>query len=348
MILLFVGSLFVGGLFSLVGTKQEISFLERRKLMTEEVLKKDFIGNFDTYLADHFILRDSLLSLSSLYERNLLQNQAHRGVFIQDGYLIEQSKTFEEKKVQEFAQKLDSIYQTYFLNHRVFYTLIPDKASFLESNLQDQKYEKIYDMVREHLSIPYIDITNEFSLTDYFRTDIHLKQSAYFKVLKKWIECYELPYFSTSLEEKSYSHFAGVSLSKVPSFSQLDDLIYYDYPMLHQTQVNHLEYGLKPVYDLEKLQGMDSYEVFLSGPSALIEIENLEAISNRELVVFRDSFGSSFVPLLIPYYQKITVIDLRYISLPQAVPYFQDSTDVLFAYSTLLVLDSPLLKVPNV
>lgn len=49
---------------------------------------------------------------------------------------------------------------------------------------------------------------------------------------------------------------------------------------------------------------MDAYNVFLGGPSALIEIENSEASNEKELIIFRDSFASSLTPLLISEYQK--------------------------------------------
>ncbi|MBN2220999.1 MAG: hypothetical protein JW708_02255, partial [Vallitaleaceae bacterium] len=41
----------------------------------------------------------------------------------------------------------------------------------------------------------------------------------------------------------------------------------------------------------------------------------------EELVVIRDSFASSLIPLLLPSYEKITLIDLRYIPLEQVEKY---------------------------
>ena len=52
------------------------------------------------------------------------------------------------------------------------------------------------------------------------------------------------------------------------------------------------------IYDFEKLQSKDPYEFFLSGASAVQTIENPLADDERELVVFRDSFGSSLIPCL--------------------------------------------------
>ena len=50
-------------------------------------------------------------------------------------------------------------------------------------------------------------------------------------------------------------------------------------------------------------------------------------------------------PLLIPYYKKITLIDLRYISADIVNEYvdFNDK-DVLFAYSTLIINNSSVFK----
>ena len=65
----------------------------------------------------------------------------------------------------------------------------------------------------------------------------------------------------------------------------------------------------------------------------------------KELVVFRDSFGSSIIPLLATGYSKITVIDTRYISPKLLKEYVTfENKDVLFMYSTLIINDSNTLK----
>ena len=58
----------------------------------------------------------------------------------------------------------------------------------------------------------------------------------------------------------------------------------------------------------------DPYDLFLSGPEMLIEIENDKAITDKELIIFRDSFGSSLSPLLVSAYKKVIIVDLRYIA----------------------------------
>ena len=76
----------------------------------------------------------------------------------------------------------------------------------------------------------------------------------------------------------------------------------------------------------------------------MISIENPNAKTDKELLLFRDSFGSSLAPLLVENYSKITLIDLRYVS-RQLLENFIDfeNQDVLFLYSTV-VLNQNVLK----
>ena len=96
---------------------------------------------------------------------------------------------------------------------------------------------------------------------------------------------------------------------------------------------------------MEKADGNDPYEIFLSGPVSLLTIENPMAKSEKELIVFRDSFGSSLIPLLAEGYQKTTLVDIRYIQ-SDFLPNFVDFTgkDVLFLYSTVVLNNSETLK----
>ena len=99
------------------------------------------------------------------------------------------------------------------------------------------------------------------------------------------------------------------------------------------------------VYDLSKSDSDDPYEIFLSGPLSLITIENKNAESDRELIIFRDSFGSSIAPLFIEAYSQITLVDIRYISsevLDRFISF--ENQDILFLYSTLVLNNAETIK----
>jgi hypothetical protein len=99
------------------------------------------------------------------------------------------------------------------------------------------------------------------------------------------------------------------------------------------------------VYNMDKLSSPDLYDVFLSGGQPLLTIENPNAQTDRELVIFRDSFGSAIAPLLVSDYSKVTLVDLRYIPADQLGYYLSfENQDVLFLYSTLILNSGRSLK----
>ena len=100
------------------------------------------------------------------------------------------------------------------------------------------------------------------------------------------------------------------------------------------------------IYNMEKKSGKDPYEIFLSGPRSLITIENPNCKSDKELVIFRDSFGSSLIPLLAGGYRTVYAVDIRYISTDALarVTEFPEGADVLLLYSVAVLQNSITLK----
>ena len=142
------------------------------------------------------------------------------------------------------------------------------------------------------------------------------------------------------MDSPFYGVYYGQAALKVKS----DELYYLNSPVLENCRVTSYDTG-KPeatvIYNMKKAEGHDAYELFLSGTSALQVIENPVASGGRELLVFRDSFGSSLIPLLVDGYSKITVIDTRYITssmLGNMVDFH--GQDTLFLYSTLILNNS--------
>ena len=89
----------------------------------------------------------------------------------------------------------------------------------------------------------------------------------------------------------------------------------------------------------------DPYDVFLSGAKALLTIENPGASTDRELIIFRDSYASALAPLLAGAYARITLVDIRYVqsaALDRFVDF--DRQDVLFLYSSTLLNSSLALR----
>ena len=100
------------------------------------------------------------------------------------------------------------------------------------------------------------------------------------------------------------------------------------------------------LYDVDAAQAGTAYDLFLSGSRPLLRIESPLSATERELVVFRDSFGSSLIPLLAESYRTVTVVDIRYLAgdLLGRFVTFNGSEDVLFLYSTMVLHNSKTMK----
>ena len=96
---------------------------------------------------------------------------------------------------------------------------------------------------------------------------------------------------------------------------------------------------------MDKLTSRDLYDVFLSGSRSLLTIENPHAATDRELILFRDSFGSALAPLLVQGYAKVTLVDIRYIQIDVLDRFLEfGGQDVLLLYSTSVLNNSQTIK----
>ena len=342
----FIFLLFFFFLLGLILKDKEISSFERRNLTTLASVKKDPLLNLEKYLDDQFPFRNTFLSFYSFFDRVVFGKKENNNVYIKEDVLIEKNYPLHEKKVLEFSEKINKIANE-FSNSQVFYSVIPDKSYFLEEkNYQKLDFLQLFTTLEKQVSIPYIHVLPLLQLEDYYKTDIHIKQESYQKIVQELATHFLFDIQDMAWQKQSYKVFLGATYAKGGFFSKPEELFYYTNSWTDKAEVYHLEFGEKEVYDKEKLGGTDSYSVFLSGPSSFIEISSPNAFYEKEIILFRDSFGSSLAPLLIPYYKKITLIDLRYINWEMAKKYINfEKQDVLFLYSTLLINESNLLKV---
>ena len=197
--------------------------------------------------------------------------------------------------------------------------------------------------MNSNLDIKYIDIFNELSLEDYYKTDTHWKEERLSKVVNKLSK--EMNFnIDNNYNFKRISDFNGTYSSRIVKENIKDEIYILD-NVNDMNVYNYETNGYERVYDLAKLNSLDKYNVYLSGSVSLLKIESMNTNSNKDLIVFRDSYGSSLIPLMIDGYKSITVVDTRYISPSMLSNYIDfNNKDILFLYSTLLINDSFTLK----
>lgn len=337
----------------------EILVSERRKaaqmpgISADSVMDKSYFDDFEKFLTDQFPLRDGFRTVNAAIRMKLLRQTDNSKVYLADGHISEFQSTLSEKSVKNAAYKLNSIYEKYIkdTNAKVYYSVVPDKNFYLaeKNGFPSLDYNKMLEIYHSEIkNMEYIDIFDCLTADDYYTTDSHWKQenlSAVVDRLSKKMGFEARPF--SDYKAQKIADFEGVYAPRLALGKMSDEIITLTSPVTDGARVFNLETNktTQGVYDMSKLSGYDKYEVYLSGAAAFLTVENPLAEEKRELVVFRDSFGSSLVPLMLEGYSKITVIDIRYIA-PQILGEYVDFTncDVLFIYNTLILNQSNILK----
>jgi hypothetical protein len=268
-------------------------------------------------------------------------------IYYVQGHLTEMESPLNEKMIAHASDRFSYIYENYLAPEdiRPYLAIIPDKNYYLTEDRQPRNldYDALIAEVREeNPHMEYIDITDLLSLEDYYVTDPHWKQETLTDVADRIAEnmgaTLSDDYDLQSFEEPFYGAYYEVGESRVGA----DNVYYLDSEILRDCTVSVVGEEMDAaVYDLEKGKTKTPYDLFLSGSVAILNIENPRASNAKKLVVFRDSFGSSLVPLLVSGYQNITLVDIRYVqsrALGELVDF--SGADVLFLYSTLLLNSS--------
>ena len=345
----FVAILFIFFIANIIKKDEAVSLSERRKLAQFPTVTFENIKNgktfeeIDKYTVDQFILRDSFRSIKATWSNYVFRQKDNNGLFLKDGCIYKIEYPLNEKNVQKTSNKIKNIYTKYLNeNMNVYYSIIPDKNYYPEG---DYLKIDVYNMksIMENIlpEMQYIDITDALSLDDYYKTDLHWKQENLGKVVSVLENKMNLKTTSNfDYQTKILGKFYGTYYGQLGMKVEPDRINILTNDIIENSQVyNYEKSRYENVYNMEKWQtSSDKYDVYLSGATPILKIENKNGPKGKELILFRDSFGSSLAPLLIENYEKITLIDLRYVSSTILNNYinFKDQ-DVLFLYSTLIV-----------
>jgi hypothetical protein len=337
----------IGIFFTNVIVKDKpISTTERRKLAQfpeisfVKIISGDVMGKWEDYVADQFVARDLFRTIKSVWSINIFKQKDNNDLFIKDKAIYKMEYPLNEKNLEKSIDKINNVYQKYLQNMNVYYAIIPDKNYYLENDEHLKiDYEKVKETAKNKLNeFSYIDIWDDLKLDDYYKTDLHWKQENLQKVVKQIQESMNLEsteeanYFKKDMGDFFGTYYGQLGLNLSP-----DRLYVLTNDILENcTTYNYENKKTSKVY--ENVTSSDKYDIYLSGATSIISIENPNAKTQKELLLFRDSFGSSLAPLLVENYSKITLIDLRYISSKLLENYIEfEDQDVLFLYSTVVL-----------
>ncbi|MBR4086888.1 MAG: hypothetical protein IKK30_03400 [Clostridia bacterium] len=348
--------IFGGCIFCLLMPKQEYSESERRPLekfpqfSTETLISGDFMAGFEKYATDNFPLRDAFRAIKARITYSLFEQKDNNGIYLHQGQIASMDYPYNPESVDYAASRFEYLYQKYLQNSKVYFSVIPDKSSLLaeEAGVLGYDPEQLIGDLKEKMPYgQYIDLLPLLTPQDYYQTDSHWRQECIVDVADRLAAG-----MGATIPQDGYTThtadtpFYGVYYGQAAVGGKGDSISYLTNETIDGlTAYDHQNQKAIPIYDTARLTDRDPYELYLSGPLSLATVENPANKNGKHLVVFRDSFGSSVAPLLAQGYEKVTLVDIRYIGIDYVstlVDY--QNADVLFLYSTSVLNNSNTIK----
>lgn len=308
-----------------------------------------FAGLTDHY-ADQFFARDGWISLK-MKEDSLLGRTDVSGVFLgSDNYLIPEPETPDAVALENTIQAINN-FATSHKDISMRMMVVPGAAAILTDRLPENApvRDQLADIavIRSGLfgNVQFLDVAETLKAHAdediYYHTDHHWTSLGAYYAFKATTGLMGIGTPVTSYDIYTVTDsFEGTLSSKSGSHEVLDSIDIY------VPKAGDLEYFVTypdqskscSLYESEMLEAKDKYTVFFGGNHSLVEIRTT-ADTDRNLLIFKDSYANSYVQFLIPYYDKIFMVDPRY--------YYDDLntiltaggvTDVLFLYSADTIL----------
>lgn len=337
----------------------EYSLAERRALAampelgTKTIASGEFMQSFEEYTVDQFPMREKFRFLKTAFSTLALKKLDNNGLYIANGHISKIDEKENEYMKNYAAEKFKFIYDSFIdgKGANVYFSVVPDKNAFLAQKNGYPSlnyYSFIEDMKSKTEYMEYIDITHLLTADDYYTTDTHWKQENIVDIAEELASKMGTDVKSEYTVNTLDKPFYGVYYGQLAMPFGPDTIKYLTNDAISNAKVLYYDTGIPKagdMYNMQKANSKDPYEMFLSGVAPVITIENENAKTNKELVMFRDSYGSSLAPLLCEGYKKITLLDIRYV-MSNFVANFADfeNADVLFIYSTTLLNNSTAMK----
>lgn len=345
-------------IYAFIKPQDVFSDTERRaleqfpELNTETLLSGAFMKEFEDYTLDQFPMRDSFRGIKAFGEKNIFRKKDNNKIYTAAGHLSKIEYPLSYTMLDNALSKFEKIRDKYLNeSNRVYFSIVPDKNYFIaeKNGYLHLDYKETFEYMRSKTpDMEYIDLIYTLEIGDYYYTDTHWRQenlpdTAAVLAEKMGIDI-PTKYTTNNVTEPFYGVYCGQYALPV----EPDSISYLTNDTIDNFKVTIYDTG-KPVssevYDMSKVTSKDPYEMFLSGAVAVQTIENPNATNDRQLIIFRDSFGSSMAPLLAQGYAKTTLLDIRYVSSDMLAAFADfENADVLFMYSSIVLNNSTSFK----
>ena len=275
-------------------------------------------------------------------------------VYVYQGYAVSTEAGYDQRSLDYAARKFRQLYDSYLTGNtgHIYLSVVPDKGSFTEppEGYAPASAQETADALLAQLDfVQYVDIAAGLGLDDYYRTDPHWRQECLVPTARTLAQAMDMdvPLSGDFQENTVGTPFCGTYAEKAAEPLTADTLRYLTSETLDACTVyNYETERQESLYDLSAAETDTPYDLYLQGSRSLLRIDSPLSATDKTLVVFRDSFGSSLIPLLAESYRTIYAVDIRYLN-SQLLGRFltlDGGENVLFLYSTMVLNNSRTMK----
>ncbi len=311
----------------------------------ESFIDRRFQEQFTEYKSDQFFMRDSWIHMKSRLDI-MLGKKRLNGVYLGKGDQLFEDFT-PSVSDEELASVINRFADTY-PQLDIMFLLAPNPISIWQDRLpasapvRDQKahIEELRGLLNE--TVKWVDAYS--ALEQHKEEDIYYRSDHHWTSLGAYYAFYAYADIAgIEVKEEDWKRllvsdtFHGTLTGKSGYTSRSSDELYVYVPTDTSLQyiVQYIDEQEKStsVYKTENLNKHDQYSVFLNGNHPLIEIDTTSSV-DKHLLVIKDSYANSMIPFLLPYYNRITVVDPRYYNEDLGLLIKESGiTDVLFLYN---------------
>ncbi|MDB1922029.1 DHHW family protein [Clostridium tertium] len=297
------------------------SLAQRPVFYFDDFLKGRFSKDYERYINDQFVFRDTWIDLKSRSEYLLGKIENNNIIYGKDNFLFEKYEKVDEENL---AKNIDSVlgFIKKIPNNNVNFMIIPSSYTIYKDylpygiNLVDQEFyiNNIYNYLSNYNNTKTISLIDIFKENNdkyiYYKTDHHWTSFGSYLAYSEFVKNNNLSLVDiNNLNKHEVNNFYGTYFSKSKNFNAESDLItYYDVPNL---SVSIDGVPVDNINDNSKWSSSDKYSAFLRGNNGLTIIQNNDISNNNKILVLKDSFGNSFIQYLVNNYKEVYVVDLR-------------------------------------
>lgn len=339
-------------------SENENRYLAERPVLTwDRIVSGDFQNDLETYLNDHIIFRDQWITMKTAVQKASGDTDIGGAYVGKDGYDFEKiiPEDIDEKLVDrniDAVQRYFSYCSNTIPREKLSFLLVPTsgliKSEYLPAHaiLFDQSayIVRVQEAMQDY---NYIDV--ESALIEdadeyvYYRTDHHWTTQGAFLAYEEWCGATGHAFLGADAYEavQVTDSFRGSLYSKILDCDSAYDSIWIMNPKDSDASYTVMADGedIGGFYQEEKLAEKDKYTYFFGGNYGEVCIERSrtgeeDVQEEKNLLVIKDSFANTFVPLIAEEYDHIYMVDLRYYA-GDMTAYLEENeiTDVLVLYN---------------